>query len=89
MAPAGFAQFVELLAEVGDNSGDAVRVAIETRRGQLVASRRAAGRPVYPINPLAVAHSPRTPLSHGAREVRSRRDRRCSTDDVSSRWATW
>jgi transposase len=53
--PAGFAQLVELLAEVGDSSEDAVPVAIETPRGLLVASLRATGRPVYAINPLAVA----------------------------------
>ena len=53
--PTGFAQLVELLAELGDNSEDAVPVAIETPRGLLVASLRATGRPVYAINPLAVA----------------------------------
>jgi hypothetical protein len=30
-------------------------VAIETPRGLLVAALRAAGRPIYPINPMAVA----------------------------------
>ena len=53
--PAGFAQLVELLAEAGDNTEAPVPVAIETPRGLLVASLRATGRPVYAINPLAVA----------------------------------
>ena len=53
--PAGFAQLVELLAEVGDSTEAPVAVAIETPRGLLVASLRATGRPVYAINPLAVA----------------------------------
>jgi transposase len=53
--PAGFAQVVELLAEAGDSAVAPVPVAIETPRGLLVASLRATGRPVYAINPLAVA----------------------------------
>jgi transposase len=53
--PAGFAQLVELLAEAGDTIAAPVPVAIETPRGLLVASLRATGRPVYAINPLAVA----------------------------------
>ena len=44
-----------MLAEAGDNAEDPVPVAIETPRGLLVASLRATGRPVYAINPLAVA----------------------------------
>jgi transposase len=53
--PSGFAELVELLAKVGDTAEAQVPVAIETPRGLLVASLRATGRPVYPINPLAVA----------------------------------
>jgi transposase len=53
--PAGFVQLVELLAEAGDTIAAPVPVAIETPRGLLVASLRATGRPVYAINPLAVA----------------------------------
>jgi transposase len=53
--PAGFAQLIEMLADAGDDSGDRVPVAIETPRGLLVAALRASGRPVYAINPLAVA----------------------------------
>jgi hypothetical protein len=53
--PAGFAQLVELLAEAGDSAESPVPVAIETPRGLLVSSLRATGRPVYAINPLAVA----------------------------------
>ena len=42
--PTGFAQLVELLAELGDNSEDAVPVAIETPRGLLLAALSATGR---------------------------------------------
>src|SRR6266508_3806185 len=52
---AGLAQLLALLAEHGDTAGDPVPVAIETPRGLLVACLRATGRPVYPINPMAVA----------------------------------
>jgi transposase len=60
---AGLAALLELLAEHGDSAGDPVPVAIETPRGLLVACLRAAGRPVYPVNPMAAAryrdrHSP-------------------------------
>ena len=53
--PAGFAELAEMLAEAGDNDDAPVPVAIETPRGLLVAALRATGRPVYAINPLAVA----------------------------------
>lgn len=53
--PSGFTQLVELLAEAGDCAEHPVPVAIETPRGLLVSSLRATGRPVYAINPLAVA----------------------------------
>jgi transposase len=52
---AGLAQLLALLAEHGDRAGDPVPVAIETPRGLLTAGLRATGRPVYPINPMAVA----------------------------------
>jgi transposase len=52
---AGLAELLALLAEHGDSPDDPVPVAIETPRGLLVACLRAAGRPVYPINPMAVA----------------------------------
>ena len=51
----GFAELATLLAEAGDEAEQPIPVAIETPRGLLVAALRAAGRPVYPINPLAVA----------------------------------
>ena len=44
-----------MLADAGDNTEDPIPVAIETPRGLLVAVLRATGRPVYPINPMAVA----------------------------------
>lgn len=53
--PSGFAQLVELLAEAGDCADAQIPVAIETPRGLLVASLRATGRPIYAVNPLAVA----------------------------------
>ena len=52
---AGLAALLELLAGHGDSPEDPVPVAIETPRGLLVACLRAAGRQVYPINPMAVA----------------------------------
>jgi transposase len=52
---AGFAQLLGLLGEHGDTGEDPVPVAIETPRGLLTACLRATGRPVYPINPMAVA----------------------------------
>jgi transposase len=52
---AGLAQLLDLLAEHGDTPDDPVLVAIQTPRGLLVACLRATGRPVYPINPMAVA----------------------------------
>jgi transposase len=52
---AGLAALLDLLAEHGDSAEQPVPVAIETPRGLLVACLRAAGRQVYPINPMAVA----------------------------------
>jgi hypothetical protein len=52
---AGLAQLLALLAEHGDHAGDPVPVAIETPRGLLTACLRATGRPLYPVNPMAVA----------------------------------
>jgi transposase len=51
----GLAQLLDLLAEHGDNPQDPIPVAIETPRGLLTACLRATGRPVYSINPMAVA----------------------------------
>ena len=50
----GVAELTGMLAAAGDNEHDPIPVAIETPRGLLVAVLRASGRPVYPINPLAV-----------------------------------
>src|SRR5947209_7446599 len=52
---AGLAELPALLAEHGDTPEDQIPVAIETPRGLLVACLRATGRPVYPVNPMAVA----------------------------------
>ena len=52
---AGVAELTAMLAAAGDSAADPVPVAIETPRGLLVAVLRASGRPVYPVNPLAVA----------------------------------
>ena len=51
----GFAELTAMLAEAGDSEQAQIPVAIETPRGLLVAALRATGRPIYPINPLAVA----------------------------------
>ncbi len=53
--PQGWQQLLDLLAAAGDNADDPIPVAIETPRGLLVAALRATGRPVYAINPMAVA----------------------------------
>jgi len=52
---AGFTELLSVLAEHGDTVGELIPVAIETGRGLLVASLRAAGRPVFAINPLSVS----------------------------------
>src|SRR5271165_685478 len=52
---AGLTRLLELLAGHGDSEENPVPVAIETPRGLLVASLRATGRKVYPVNPMAVA----------------------------------
>jgi hypothetical protein len=52
---AGLAILLGLLAGHGDSAEDPIPVAIETPRGLLTACLRAAGRKVYPINPMAVA----------------------------------
>lgn len=51
----GLNQLLALLAEHGDTPEEPVPVAIETSRGLLVSCLRATGRPVYAINPMAVA----------------------------------
>lgn len=53
--PTGFTELIEALTAAGDSVDDPIPVAIETPRGLLVASLQATGRPVYAINPLAVA----------------------------------
>ncbi|MFB8283072.1 IS110 family transposase, partial [Nocardia colli] len=53
--PAGFAALTQLLTDAGDTAEDPIPVAIETPRGLLVATIRASGRPIYAINPMAVA----------------------------------
>src|SRR2546423_10899052 len=52
---AGFGELVVMLAEAGETAAAPIPVAIETGRGLLVAALRATGRPVYSINPMAVA----------------------------------
>lgn len=54
-SPEGIAELTAMLAAAGDSAENPVPVAIETPRGLLVAVLRATGRPVYPVNPLAVA----------------------------------
>jgi transposase len=51
----GIAELTAMLAAAGDSAQAPIPVSIETPRGLLVAVLRAAGRPIYPINPLAVA----------------------------------
>src|SRR3954452_24592441 len=51
----GVAELTAMLVAAGDSAEAPIPVAIETPRGLLVAVLRAAGRPIYPINPLAVA----------------------------------
>ncbi len=51
----GVAELTAMLAAAGDTAADPIPVAIETPRGLLVAVLRASGRPIYAINPLAVA----------------------------------
>ena len=51
----GVAELTAMLAAAGDSVEEPIPVAIETPRGLLVAVLRATGRPIYPINPLAVA----------------------------------
>jgi len=53
--PDGLVELTAVLAAAGDSADAPIPLAIETPRGLLVAALRAAGRPVYPINPLAVA----------------------------------
>ncbi len=60
---AGFTHLLELLAIHGRDCPVSIPVAIETAKGLLVANLRAAGVPVFAINPLSVSryrdrHSP-------------------------------
>ena len=52
---AGLAELGAMLDAAGDSAEEPIAAAIETPRGLLVAALRAMGRPIYPINPLAVA----------------------------------
>lgn len=51
----GLERLLDELATHGERPEDLVPVAIETPRGLLVRALRAAGRPVYAINPLAAS----------------------------------
>src|SRR4051794_9316487 len=51
----GVAEPTAMLTAAGDSAEEPIPVGIETPRGLLVAALRASGRPIYPINPLAVA----------------------------------
>src|SRR4051812_20677669 len=51
----GVAELTAMLAAAGDTAEVPIPVAIETPRGLLVAALRATGRPIYAINPMAVA----------------------------------
>jgi transposase len=53
--PAGFTALTGMLADAGDSLENPIPVAIETPRGLLVAALRGTGRPVFAINPMAVA----------------------------------
>ncbi|MCX0272949.1 IS110 family transposase [Nocardia zapadnayensis] len=53
--PTGFAELTRLLGEAGDTAEDPIPVAIETPRGLMVAALRTSGRPIFAINPMAVA----------------------------------
>ena len=68
---AGFAALLHLLADAGDSPEAPIPVAIETSRGLLVASLRATGRPVFPINPMSVSRY-RGPAFGRAAQVRRR-----------------
>ncbi len=52
---AGLAELLGMLAPCGDAPGALVPVAIERPNGLLVSCLRGTGRPIYPINPLAVS----------------------------------
>ncbi|MCH6168044.1 IS110 family transposase [Pseudonocardia alaniniphila] len=53
--PDGFDELTAMLTAAGDSVEDSIPVAIETPRGLLVAALRATARPVFAINPMAVA----------------------------------
>jgi hypothetical protein len=65
--PAGFSALTELLADSGDSPEDPIPVAIETPRGLLVAALRGTGRPVFAINPMAVAPTGKSGLRQAVR----------------------
>lgn len=51
----GYQQLLDMLAQAGDDPENMIPVAIETTRGLLVACLRAAGRPVFAINPISAS----------------------------------
>jgi hypothetical protein len=62
--PAGFTALTGMLADAGDSPEDPIPIAIQTPRGLLVAALRASGRPVFAINPMAVArYRERSPVA--------------------------
>jgi transposase len=68
---AGFGQLLELLATHRRDCAGDIPIAIETAKGLLVANLRAAGMPVFAINPLSVSryrdrHSPSRAKSDAA-----------------------
>jgi hypothetical protein len=70
----GVAELTAMLAAAGDSAEEPIPVAIETPRGLLVAVLRATGRPIYPINPLAVARYRERTSASGQEERSCRRD---------------
>src|SRR3954467_1965311 len=75
----GVAELTAMLTAAGDSAEEPIPVAIETPRGLLVAVLRASGRPIYPINPLAVA------VTASAPRCRARR----ATTSMRWRWRTF
>ncbi|MDH2429679.1 IS110 family transposase [Sphaerisporangium sp. TRM90804] len=51
----GYQQLLDMLAQAGDDPQNMIPVAIETTHGLLVACLRAAGRPVFAINPISAS----------------------------------
>lgn len=64
---AGFTVLLGVLAEAGDSEDNPIPVAIEPDRGLLIATLRATGRPIYPLNPLAASRYRARPQVSGAK----------------------